>query len=142
MKKIIRTIVLMLLIPIGLVVYYWATYIDDTTTRGNAYGFKIGESKHETYKKLPGNLRVLEENGGKVFFEIKSTLQTSETLAVMPGFTVMVEAILHDIGFPYFKSQNAWRFYVSGSYFNTLELKFCDDKLCEIYRHRKYFEAP
>lgn len=124
------------------VFYLWYTYIDKTITSGQAYGFVIGDDKFMTYENTPGNLAKLKGRTSTVYIEIKSDVDSAKLLAVKPNHLVMVEALLHDVGYPVFKSKNQWDFYIDGSYFNKLSLRFCDEKLCEIYRHRKYFELP
>lgn len=132
--------IVILLMIASYIGYLWCTYIDETITSGQAYGFVIGDDKLATYKKAPGALAKLKNHTSTVYMEIKSDADSAKLLAAKPGHTVMVEALLHDVGYPVFKLNNQWDFYFNGSYFNTLSLKFCDEKLCEIYRHRKYFE--
>lgn len=122
--------------------YLWFTYIDETVTFGHAYGFSIGDDKLTAYKKAPEALADLEGHGSTAYIEVKADVVSAKLLAVRPNYTLMVEAILHDVGYPMFKEKNQWNFYINGSYFNMLSLKFCGDSLCEIYRHRKYFELP
>lgn len=122
------------------IAYLWYTYIDETITSGEAYGFVIGENKLETYHKAPVNLAASKDHKSTVYIEIKSDPSCAKLLAVKPGHLLMVEAILHDVGYSAFESKNQWDFYFDGTYFDKLSLKFCDEKLCEIYRHRKKFE--
>lgn len=122
--------------------YLWYTYIDETITHGQAYGFVIGDDKLGTYKKAPISLGRLKNHSSSIYIEVKSDSDCAKLLAVKPDYVVMVEALLHDVGYSVFESKNQWDFYINGSYFNKLSLKFCDEKLCEIYRHRKYFEIP
>tara|TARA_R110002074_G_scaffold175316_1_gene338530 strand:+ start:184 stop:627 length:444 start_codon:yes stop_codon:yes gene_type:complete len=125
----------------GYIVYMWYTYIDDTSVTGSAYGLNIGDSKYEVYGDLPLALTGLSEFG-RTFIEIKVDKATEVTLATNSDYTVFAQTLLHDIGYEKFKSLDSWEFYVNASYFNSLKLKFCEDKLCEIHRHRKYFELP
>ena len=126
----------------GYIAYLWLTYIDETITSGQAYGFMIGDDKLTTYKKSPTSLAKLEKHNSVVYMKIISNSDTAGLLAAAPEQTIMVEAVLHQVGYPRFKELNQWDFYIDGSYFNRLSLKFCDERLCEIYRHRKYFEGP
>lgn len=120
----------------------WYTFIDETVISGQAYGFVIGDSKSETYIKARGSLAKLQGQATAIYIEIKSDANSARLLTAEPGYTLMIKALLHDVGYPAFESKNRWDFYIDGSYFNSLTLKFCDEKLCEIYRHRKYFELP
>lgn len=123
--------------------YLWVTYIDDVVTSGTAYGFNIGEDMLTVYKKMPASLLNLKQRpSSTVYFEARSDVNCSKLIAVRPGYRVLVEAILHEEGFSSFKEQEQWEFYFDGSYFNKISLTFCGDKLCQIYRHRKYFELP
>ncbi|WP_339674173.1 hypothetical protein [Dasania marina] len=123
-------------------IYLWLTYIDETTSSGSAYGLEIGSSKQDVYKSLSRILGQLKRSDESVFIEIKVTDDTARDLATNPDFNVMVEPQFHEIGFSTFEKKDTWTFYINTSYFNSLKLKFCNDKLCEIYRHRKYFELP
>lgn len=141
-KSLMYMAIVIVLVMASYVGYLWYTYIDDTIKSGQGYGFSIGDGKDVTYKKASGALAKLKNYNSLVYIEIKSDAYISKQLAVDPGHTVMVEALLHDVGYSGFKMKNQWDFYFNGSYFNKLSLKFCDEKLCEIYRHRKYFEFP
>lgn len=141
-KVFIYAAIAIVLMTVSYIGYLWYTYIDETVISGQAYGFVIGDDKLTTYKKALGALAKLKHHSSSVYIEIKSDADCAKLLAAEPGYTLMVKALLHDVGYPVFKSKNQWDFYFDGSYFNTLSLKFCDEKLCEIYRHRKYFELP
>jgi len=141
--KLIKYLLIIILLIIATSVgYLWLTYIDDTITSGQAYGFTIGDDKETTYEKAPRALSMLKGYNSIVYMEIKSDVDSAELLAAESNHTVMVEALLHDVGYPAFRIKAQWDFYIDGSYFNKLSLIFCDEKLCEIYRHRKYFEFP
>ena len=122
--------------------YLWFTYIDESVTVGSAYGFQIGDKKKDVYESLPLKLNNLKEADESIFIQIKVTDEIATTLATRTGFDVMIEPLFHDVGYTVFSSQNTWYFYINGSFFNSLKLEFCEEKLCKIYRHRKYFELP
>ena len=123
----------------GCIFYLWYSYIDETIVSGSAYGFTIGDSKLETYEKTSPALSKLGDN---VYMEIKVTPETAGVLATNPNYTILVSSFFHEVGYPSFETRNRWDFYFNGSYFNKLSLIFCNKKLCEVYRHRKYFELP
>ena len=77
-----------------------------------------------------------------IFVEIKVDNVSSALLGTNADYTLLSQTLLHDVGFPYFNDKDEWNFYFNGTYFDSLSLKFCDDKLCEIYRHKKKFELP
>lgn len=124
------------------VAYLGSTYVDDSVTKGRAYGFVIGEKKLQVYRAAQEALASLEEANGNAFIEIEADTDSAKSLGVTPGSRVMVEALMQDVGFAVFDSRERWDFYFEGSYFNKLSLIFCEAELCEIYRHKKYFELP
>jgi len=123
------------------VFYLWFTYIDETVYSGTAYGLTIGDSKQDTYRKIPSSLSQL-SNSGDIYILIKVENDNQIDLATNSGHTIMVKTLLHDIGFQRFKDLDTWEFYIDASLFNSLKLKFCKNSLCEIHRHRKYFDLP
>jgi len=141
-KRIMYVVFAAIMLVMCYISYLWYTYIDETIMAGEAYGFEIGDDKLTTYKKAPMALANIKGHASLVYYEVKSDLASAELLGASPGYNVMVEATLHEIGYPIFKLRDRWDFYVDGSYFNVLSLKFCDERLCEIYRHRKNFEIP
>ena len=136
---VVATVLLALLIYFF---YLWYTYIDETVTSGEAYGFTIGDTKFDTYNKISGAISDLNYHPSSVFIEIEVNEDLSELLATDPGYKIMANTLLHEGGYNSFKGKDRWDFYFNRSYFNSLSLKFCEDKLCEIYRHRKFFEIP
>lgn len=122
--------------------YLWATYIDEVTTSGQAFGLVIGDSRRQTYEKLPGAFKVVSPKDPRIFMEVTSDSSIAHALAVGPGKHVMVQTYLDPVGFELLSSNNEWQFFVVGSYYDSLTLQFCDEKLCRIYRHRKRFELP
>ncbi len=142
-----KTLVTIILIPVLIVAFYigylWITYIDDTVSDGSKYGFTIGDSKEKTYSKAIRNLYAMSSNGFTApYIRINITKELEEVLATESGHKILAQTRLQEIGFAKFKNLDTWKFYIDGSNFNTLTLKFCANNLCEIYRHRKYFELP
>ena len=142
LKKILIAIIVLLSI-LGLYVgYLWATYIDEITSSGSMYGLTIGDSKETVYAELYRALESIEGRPREVYISVKVTSEAAELLATRPDYKILVPSYLHDVGYPKFAKMDRWDFYFENSLFNRLSLKFCEDKLCEIYRHRKYFEVP
>lgn len=139
-------IVILLSIAVALCLLYfgyiWATYIDHTVTTGDAYGFSIGDNKRQTYNKAPNALLKLTGHASPIYIEIRVTPEISTILATKPDYDVLTQSYLHDVGYVDFLPKDRWVFYIDGSYFNKLSLRFCENRLCEIHRHRKYFEGP
>ena len=122
--------------------YLWATYIDKTVTEGEEFGFVIGETKEEVYSKAASRLAKLNNKPAYFFIEIESDEENSALFGALPGSRIMVQTLLGPSGYSYLESQDEWKFYFGGAYWNSISLRFCDNSLCEIYRHRQYFELP
>lgn len=64
-----------ILLLLSLILYYpsylYLTYIDNTITKGTAFGFPIGGNKQYIYKILPRVIQEVEP-GEMVFIQIKS----------------------------------------------------------------------
>lgn len=123
-------------------VYLWSTYINSVTTEGEAYGFSIGDSKEQTYAKVQRILPTLSTSTNAIFVETVVSDELSSLLGVNPGFTLLTQTLLHDIGFERLKDKDRWAFYFDASYFDELSLAFCNGRLCKISRQRKKFELP
>lgn len=122
--------------------FLWASYIDRTYTSGEAYGLVIGESKQATFAKLPAALREEAGTLDSIFIELKVDSSAAAQLGVAPGRHVKLQTFLEPALLGVLSDKDAWDFYLAGNYHNAVRLKFCDGKLCQIHRHRKYFEIP
>jgi hypothetical protein len=143
MKKIAIFFLLFFISVISLLfLYLWATYTDKTITSGSAYGFTIGDSKLQTYKNIPNARSHLNIGNSPIFISAKTDEHISSVIGTKPDYEIMVQTYLNDERLPVFVNENKWNFYFNGTYFDSLKLKFCDEKLCEIHRHRKKFELP
>ena len=141
-KNFLKVVSVVLLILITYFFFLWYTYIDETVTSGEAFGLNIGNTKLDTYSKIWGAISDLNYDPSSVYIEIEVNADVSELLATDPGYKIMANTLLHEIGYESFKKEDRWDFYFNSSYFNSLSLRFCEDKLCEIHRHRKFFEIP
>lgn len=130
------------IIAAGVIGYYWATYISEPITSGYGYGFVIGDTKLETYKKVPQAFAELNPSDARIFIEIKVDNNAEKLLAITAGHQIVIETLLHEVGFSGFSARQQWEFYFKGSYRDSITLTFCGEKLCRIYRHRQYFEFP
>jgi len=130
---VIRAIKYFLMLFIAVIVggfaYLMFTYIDETVTEDNAYGFYIGESKSETYKRArdlyssqkTSILHPLNKYGGGPYKQISFT----------------------DSEYGLLKDRNLWEIYFDdGGYSDVIKLTFDSNKLVSIYRHRQHFELP
>lgn len=143
MKKFILGVIFSFFVFLTLFFLYLASaYIDEKFTEGSAYGFSIGDSKEDVFSDSLGSLSSLSSGGGQVFISVKVDNQSSNLLNTSAGYTVMVQTLLNLEEKPSFYNEDSWEFYFEASYFDSLRLSFCDQKLCEIYRHKKMFELP
>ncbi|HJR73057.1 MAG TPA: hypothetical protein VJ806_05395 [Luteimonas sp.] len=125
----------------GYIVYLWATYIDKAIDTGQAYGLSIGDTKQSTFKKLPLAFDHIGDGNG-IFVEVRADDATAAKLGIASGRHIMVPPRLDRSDFDTLSTSDQWIFYVSPSHRDFLRLSFCGEKLCRIYRHRKYFELP
>lgn len=111
----------------GYSAFLYVTYINDTVEEGSGYGFTIGQTKEEAYlaaRKYYGDVFILHpiDKG---------------------GYGPHVEFSFSDEEYGLIKDRNRWDFYFSeDSFFNAVKLKFRENRLFYIHRHRKYFEVP
>src|SRR5690606_36742846 len=107
-----------------------------------ALGFEIGETKEQVYDSAFKNLSDLSGRRIEIFIPVKISGDISSKIGVKQDFEVLAQTYLHDIGFEGFRGRDTWTFYLNASRLNVVKLSFCDDKLCEIYRHKKVLELP
>lgn len=126
-KKIIAIIHLPLLIILLYVGYLWATYIEDVVTAGSKYGFTIGETKANTYKSI----LTLKEQSPDLKFYIIPGPRAGGRIFLSPE-----EDIFQQIN-----KYEHWELLLDGEneFSNIVRLYFKEEKLSQIYRHRKYF---
>lgn len=122
--------------------YLWLTYIDEITDAGNAYGLVIGETKRQTFEKLPVAFRRVGFEDNEVFTVVQADITLAKSLDITQGRRVMVQPNLSIDGFLDLSAEDRWTFYNEKNYQDFLRLSFCDGELCRIYRHRKHFELP
>jgi len=128
LRALLTLLVICALVFGGFVAYYVLTYIDDTITQGEGYGFTIGSSKLEAYT-----------NAGKTFTNMKVYVPNPiDEQGYGPHFLFTFSKSRYDI----IANRNRWEFFFSDNYSDFLRLEFQDGKLAEIYRHRQYFELP
>ena len=134
MKRKFKALILVLSAPFIAALLYigfiWATYIDDTITTGQKYGFIIGSTKLETYK----NVAQLIEKHPKLQIYISYGPRAGDNLIFTPTRD----------NYEIVQKHNQWSLLLDGDgeFFNVIKLKHENNNLYEIYRHRKYFEAP
>ena len=129
-KAVLYFIGIMALLVAGYIGYLTLTYIDETVVEGEAYGFKVGATKHQA------------------FSDIKSMLNRQPKLVVYidygprAGDNMTVEPV--DSSFPTAAKFDSWWLLLDGKgeFFNIIRLRFNNQVLAEIHRHRQHFELP
>ena len=135
---VIVALVLLFWIWIG---YLYFTYIDLLTEKGTAYALSIGMSKREAYDRMEEALRAVEGGDGAAFIELPA-ISADTGLPYGPKIAELLPFERSEGTFLALKESNQWDFYLKRNYRDNLRLTFCNERLCEIYRHRKYFELP
>lgn len=128
MVRILIVFVAAIIVIAGYLVYQSVTYIDAQYTEGEAYGFKIGDSKNNVYqvagkefnKEKVYILYPLDKNNHGPHRQI--TFGSEE--------------------FQLVKDRDIWTLYFNEGFFDFLKLKFENGALISIHRHRKKFELP
>ena len=122
--------------------YLWLTYIDKDVESGRAYGLAIGQSKDQVLE----NLSVAFDRAGfisdQVFVEVPADAAMARTLGIVENRHVMIPVNQNDFDISKVYADDLWIFYSKKNHNDLLRLKFCDEKLCRIYRHRKNLELP
>lgn len=113
---------------LGIIIYFYTTYIDEIIENGCKYGFCIGDAKENTFANVK-----------KVYFNQEiSILYPIDARGLGP----LKKYDPAEDGYELISNRKSWKFYYKGNFFNFIELKFSNDKLTEIYRHRQYYELP
>ena len=113
---------ILLIIAIG---YSAIFYGSRTITEGEAYGFKIGQSRKQTYERA----KVLLSRS-----KIQEIHTWPESEFHHPFSDDDIEEAFRDPSWLIIVNTNWWN--------NTIRLDFVNDKLATIYRHRQIGELP
>jgi hypothetical protein len=108
--------------------YLWGTYIDETITSGEGYGFEIGETKEQVYYKASEFFQ-----DSKVFFLYPLDEQGIDPEKEFKFSTEEYKVI---------KNRDVWKFYSNESFIDFITLAFKKGELVEIRRRRQKFELP
>lgn len=122
------TFLIPVLIILGYFGYFYFTYIHDTVTKGEGYGFVIGENKSEVFQRA------------KILFENEDIYYRPEQIN-KKGF-LRVKMKFTKENQKEFSNFNLWKFYFGDQHIDHIDFKFENEKLVEIHRHRQYFELP
>lgn len=103
-------------------------YIDKSVDSGEGYGFRIGDDKQET------------------FLNARSLFKNTTTYILSPidkhGFGPHEKILFNEADFSRIESRDSWDFYFDSGYKDTLKLKFSNERLTHIHRHKQSIELP
>lgn len=108
--------------------YLYATYIDDTVTSGEAYGFTIGIEKEDALAQASKNFE-----SESIYIIYPRDIQ---------GVGPFKKIIFDNEDKKILREMDSWKFYYGENVRNTIELTFTDNILFSIYRRRQNFEVP
>jgi hypothetical protein len=114
----------------GYIGFLWISYIDKTIYEGEAYGYKIGSSKEQTFSQIKTETTRYPELA--IYINYGAKAGDYKTLDPLAG------------GYSEIEPYDSWDMLLDGEgeFFNSVRLSFIDGHLISIYRHRKYFELP
>ena len=133
MKKLVKIAVgtaIFIFVVFAVVTSYFAiTYIDDSVTRGTAFGFRIGSTKSEAFSAARGGLS---NNNVYIYHPIESS-----------GVGPRMNLDFDDTDYNILLRRDKWELYFDSSFFDdVLKLEFRDGKLVLIQRQRQWMELP
>lgn len=128
MKTVFIVTGIFLVIIISYIVYICFTYIDKTVEQGEAYGFRIGDSKKKSYQKAR---KVFTEKKVYILYPLDSN-----------NYGLHKEIQFLDKEFKIMSNRNVWEIYFDDGFFDLIKLSFRNDTLISIHRHRKKIELP
>lgn len=123
--------IVIVLLFIALVVYFSATYIDDTVTEDKGYGFSIGEDK------LTAFTYITNKNVSNTV-DVVYAIQVGEKPQNFSVVNIQQDTFHHINNF------NTWNLLLNKerNFLNTIRLTFKENELIEIYRHKQWLELP
>ena len=128
MKRLLITMVVFAVIVIIAIITWQLTYIDEIVNAGEKYGFMIGENKLEVFSRI--NLRNSHE--GWVAIQVGTT--PKEFNVIQLEYIKFNEISRYDSWVISYDSDNLL--------LNSLKLRFENNKLYSMHRHKQLFEFP
>jgi len=117
------------------------SYESELVVEGVYRNLNIGMEKRVVYEKLPSLLKSIDDD--LVYFRsIEVNEPLSRELGVPEGMSIFVQTRLLSTEFDFFENSESWELFIDGNYGHSITLKFCNNSLCEIYRHEQRFELP
>jgi hypothetical protein len=125
-------ILIFVILIIGFGTFQWVTSIDEVITSGESGGFKIGDSKKESYQVLFASSANYES---RVVLFNEALKEKHEP--------VIINSVFNKDEFYLFEDKNEWLLSFDTAYYtDKVTLHFCEEKLCRIWRARSYLQFP
>jgi len=104
-------------------IYFWFNYTSDSITKGQAYGFTIGQTKQEVFKSA-----AIQYKGKQVYFSYPLNQY---------GYGPFDDMNFTESDYKKIENRNMWDFYFNNKDFhNSIRLDFDNDnRLVLIYRY-------
>jgi hypothetical protein len=114
------------------VMFLYFSSIDEAHESGNHYGFSIGATKDSVFSSL----RISHGNLSKATYRVELYQEGKKK-------PVQIESSFDPSEQEIFDKNDTWKVFFDSSYFfDSLTLKFCEDRLCQIKRKRQFLEIP
>ena len=128
MKRLLITMVVFAVIVIIPIITWQLTYIDEIVSAGEKYGFMIGENKLEVFSRI----KLRNSREGWVAIQVGTTPKEFNVIQ------------LEYIKFNEISRYNSWVILYDSDnlLLNSLKLRFENNKLYSMHRHKQLFEFP
>ena len=121
-------VIVILLFILGKLIYFKLTYIDEKIIIGQGFGFKIGDTKEDTFQNI---IKNYQDQNVFILYPLDGK-----------GYGPHRKLKFKQDDYKLIQDRAKWVFYFTEDFFDSLDLTFKDNNLIEIYRHRKKFELP
>jgi hypothetical protein len=128
----LKYLAVLIFLFISVKIFIWSTNIDQTLTSGELQGFKIGDTHEQVYKAILESAKTTKYDNRVVLYNAE--LKGSKNPLIL-HYDIM------ETSFSQFEDKSEWiLFFDSGYFFDSLNLYFCEKKLCKVRRKRTLFE--
>lgn len=128
MKRSILTTVVLFFIIIMPIIIWQITYIDEVVSTGEKYGFLIGENKQEVFS------RIYKHGPHENWVAVQVGTTPKDFQVIQLEKMKLKELIEHETWIIFYE--------LNSLTINSLKLKFHDNKLYSMHRHKQLFEFP
>lgn len=141
MKKIITFLLCSAFVfVISVISIFYLNYKEHIITTGEAFGFEIGTYKSEVYSQLYSNVVAEGQGYTDLYFSLKVPAEIEHVVGVSKDKTILVQSLFNPEYENVFQGRDVWKIYIDADRSDSIRLTFCEDKLCEIYRHKRWFD--